>query len=343
MYPQAAGQSGRLQDVEGELGVDTVNVIAMEAIRQVPRALGLMDRDPESITYGCADRYYWHYKFHDYPNARFQEVSELLALAYLYRHPENPYCGRPALRDWSLAAVRYWETIMQGDGTFDEAYPYERSFCATAFSTMHSTNTLVLLGERMLHGNERAADWLAAHNAPDTANQRAASAAAMAQMAALTGNQKYRDTADARVRALCAEYEKTGRFNEYGGADLGYSSITMSALAVYAGITQDADISRWLDARASELGARLADDGSYDYAGQSRSTRFFYPYALAWSSDESVGKIARGVTEEKILKPSWMDDRYMIAYAADYLRSAIRLRSAEKEHVPEDAPRGVPR
>lgn len=310
------------------MGLDEAETIGAEAVRQIPRVLGMIDRDPSSRTYGCADRYYWHYKLHDFSNARFQETSELLAVAYHYPHPQNPYYLQDCIREWAIAAIRYWERIIRGDGSFDEAYPYERSFCATSFSAMHVTEAMIRLSIRPSSDLGVVGCWLAVHESPDTANQNGASAAALANIGKLMGNEAYGSAARRRVEGMRADHNRLGYFNEYGGPDLGYSSITLSALSIYADRTNDEGMSAWIATIADQTGRSLKEDGRYDYQGQSRGTRFFYPYSLAWLKSPHLGKLAFGVAADKILKPSWMDDRYLVPYAADYLRSAVRLSSA---------------
>ncbi len=307
--------------------MEAAAILGMEAILQVPRVLGLMDRDRRSRTYGCAERYYWHYRFHDFPNARFQETAELLALAFQFQHPRNPFHQQERVRDWALAAERYWESICRADGSFDEAYPFERSFCATAFSTLHATETLVVLGKEPLMDLSPIGRWLCRRDGLDTTNQRAASAAALANLGTLLGIDRYLAAAASRAADIRARQNRAGYFIEYGGEDVGYSSITLSALALYARRAGDRQFSDWVRSQASALGSRLDKDGAYSYAEQSRSTRFFYPFALAWAGDESIHKISMGVTSDRILRPSWMDDRYAAPFAADYLRSAVELSS----------------
>ncbi len=300
--------------------MDAAEVLALEAIRQVPRAIGLADRDPAGRTYGCADRYFWHYKFHDFPNARFQETSELFARAFLFRHPSNPFAGKEHVRDWAIAAVRFWERMARSDGSFDEAYPYERSFCATAFSAMHAVKTLLLLSEKPSSNLRTVGQWLAFHDSPDTANQRSASAAALALIGVIEGSDMFGRSAGRRAAALWEEQTRLGYFNEYGGKDIGYTSITLSALAVYAAASGDAESAARIKSAVTELSTSIRPDGRYDYGDQSRATRFLYPFALARAGDAALSNVARGVTEDSILKPSWMDDRYMIPFAVDYLR-----------------------
>lgn len=306
--------------------MDAAEMIGAEAVRQVPRALGLMDREAASAAAGCADRYYWHYKLHDFSNARAQEISELLALAFLYRHPSNSFFGKEKIRVWALSAVRFWEKLRRCDGSFDEVYPFERSFCATAFSTLHASESLILLGEKPSVDLIPVGRWLACHDAPDVTNQRAAAAASLANLSLLLGHDAFLSVARARAAKIREDCERRGYFNEYGGGDTGYASITLSALALYADRAKDAEAAAWIKKRAEDMGGRLDESGRFAYEGQSRATRFFYPYALAWSNSRHLEKIARGAAEEKILKPSWMDDRYAMPFAADYLRAAARAR-----------------
>lgn len=302
--------------------MDVGDSIGLEAVQQVPRVLGMIDREKDSPTFGCADRYFWHYKLHDFPNARFQEAAEILALAFKYRHASNPFFGQERVRQWATAAIRFWEKIKSSDGSFDEAYPYERSFCATAFSSMHAARALILLEESPSADLQTVGRWLMRHDALDTANQRAASVAAMAYLSKISGNDRLRLSARSRAHDMVEAYERLNRFDEYGGSDTGYSSIALSALSLYDGCAQDGDLSAWIKTRSDEAGRVLRQDGSYEYEGQSRRTQFFYPFALAWTNHSSLEKISRGVVQNRILKPSWMDDRYMVPYAADYLRSA---------------------
>ena len=40
---------------------------------QLARVLTQMDRDPDSPTFGCFDRNYWHYKTCDFPSSILQQ------------------------------------------------------------------------------------------------------------------------------------------------------------------------------------------------------------------------------------------------------------------------------
>ena len=45
----------------------------------LPRIISMLDREPISQTFGCADRLFWSWKFTDFAGSRFQEVTFLLS------------------------------------------------------------------------------------------------------------------------------------------------------------------------------------------------------------------------------------------------------------------------
>jgi hypothetical protein len=142
-----------------ENGVDIYRRIALS---QVPRILSLGDRDNSSKTFGCFDRYYWHYRLLDFPNARFQESALLFALLYRNSFEGNVFYNRQALYQWAMGAIEFWARIQRGDGSFDEVYPNEHSFVATAFSAYAITESMSLavtrIWESQIRWQERC--WL---------------------------------------------------------------------------------------------------------------------------------------------------------------------------------------
>jgi len=99
------------------------------------RFLGLCDRRQGTTTLGCFDRYYWCYKVHDLANARFQEAIQYFALFQEHCHSD----AQPKMVELIKDAIHYWAKLRHGDGSVDEIYPWERSFCATSMSTQAVT------------------------------------------------------------------------------------------------------------------------------------------------------------------------------------------------------------
>ncbi|MGE5477074.1 MAG: hypothetical protein ACM3Q1_10495 [Bacteroidales bacterium] len=298
----------------------------------VPRVAGLCDRDQNSRTYGCCDRTYWHYKLIDLSNARYQEAGQLFALAYVTEAPGNLFHGVPAAAQWARAAWNFWLKRRNKDGSVVELYPNERCFCATSFSTSAFLETVFLLGgaadwQAELAAAEKTLHWLASHanNAP--ANQMAASTHALAAFARLTGDARMRQTAERRLAEFLA-LEVDGAFPEYGGFDAGYQSITLSTMRrIDVHLGGDEALRQSMRRAAERIDAAIDAEGRMDSAANSRGTQYLYPSALVGLKDEVLARLARGLDANHVLRPAWMDDRFCIAMATDYLMAARELAS----------------
>ena len=96
------------------------NIYANKAVSQIPRLLTCLDRNPYSSTYGCFHRDYWLYKTSDFPDAVRQFGVHALALVYKYDFPQNIYRGVEKMKEWTVAAMRFWTQIQHREGSFDE-------------------------------------------------------------------------------------------------------------------------------------------------------------------------------------------------------------------------------
>lgn len=301
-----------------------VSLYAAKALAQMPRILGLGDREEGSPTFGCFDRYYWHYRLHDLANARFQEAALALALAYVL--PQSPYAGRERIRAWVQAALDFWAARRHADGSLDEVYPYERSFCATAFSTLAMSEAAWLLaqaGEPLdLPDLESTGRWLARHERPEVANQTAAAAAALVNLAGLTGSETLLMAADQKAAQLIQNQHPEGWFPEYGGPDTGYLSITLSCLAGFLARREHPRLREAALKAGRYLVSRLDQYGRHDAQANSRRTQFLYPYGLAVFAPPALERLGRGLAQGLVIEPAWLDDRYMVGLACDYLALA---------------------
>ena len=62
----------------------------------------------------------------------------------------------------------------------------------------------------------------------------------------------------------------------------------------------------------------------------SRKTQFIYPYGFAVFEKFSVlQKLENGLERNLILNPTWMDDRYCIAFTLDYLKTVLELNNSK--------------
>ncbi len=299
------------------------------ALDIVPRVLGFCDRNPDSPTYGCCDRNYWKYKILDFPNARFQESGLLFALAYSSDLPENPFFQNQKMATWSKQVWRFWLAQRNRDGSANEVYPNEHSFCATAFTTAAFLESVVLLRdftewEEELKASRSSVRWLNEHANTLVGNQMSASLWALTAYAHLSGNQKDWDNAHERKHQILAMATSDGVLPEYGGLDLGYQSISLSALERVKVLGLNDPSLNKLIAQGADLVEHLTISNiNTASVRNSRNTQYLFPYALSRSERPILLHLLAGLANRKILNPSWMDDRYCISMATDYWMSGL--------------------
>ena len=103
--------------------------IREQALLTCRKLLSQLNRDPATPTYGCFDRRYWAWKLTDFPEATFQRNAAALTWYLQQEECENS----PLLTEAICAAILYACHVQHKDGSFDQAYPNERSYGAAAF------------------------------------------------------------------------------------------------------------------------------------------------------------------------------------------------------------------
>jgi len=281
-------------------------------LEQAPRVLSLMDRDAFSPTAGCCDRTYWAWKFVDYPGSRFQEALCVLGFLYATDLPESPYHRNRRLLEWIELGLLYWCSIQYGDGSFDEAYPYERSLAATAFTCFYVGEAMRFLGDlcpaatrdRVRQAMQRSGDWLIRHDETHgfLSNHLAAAAAALLHIHAITGDPSFHKRSRYFIAKILARQSPEGWYDEYGGADPGYQTHGSFYLARYCQLSGDEDLAESLSRSMRFLAIFLHPDGSIGGEYASRNTQTYYPAAFemfagrdetsSWIAETMRGSIA---------------------------------------------------
>lgn len=284
-------------------------------LREAPRVLGLMDRDPWSKTAGSCDRTYWAWKFVDYQGSRFQEA--LCVLAYLWSHPfpGNVYHGNEAVLAWIALGFERWAALQYRDGSFDEAYPFERSLAATAFTGFYVGEAYHWVQEHLptatrsrtrdtLH---RAGLWLTRNDESHgfLSNHLAAAAAALLQAERLDGHAPFAIRRQHFLDKILSHQSAEGWYDEYGGADPGYQTHGTFYLARIWQATRDETLLASLR-RALPFQAIFCHvDGSLGGEYTSRNTQTYYP--AAFEMLRGVDGVAAWIAET--MRPSVEDQR----------------------------------
>lgn len=258
-------------------------------LEQAPRTLSLMDRDEYSPTAGCCDRTFWAWKFTDFPGPRFQEA--VCVLAYLHSRAEegSTYARSPQLARWLDLGMRYWCGRQHRDGSFDEAYPFERSLAATSFTAFYVSEALGFASaaispatrEAVQASLARAGDWLCRNDEGHgfLSNHLAAAAAALEHIGRITGEDRFVRRSRFFLERILARQSAEGWYDEYGGADPGYQTHGTFYLARIWQLTEDPALLASLDRSARFLAHFVHPDGSLGGEYASRNTQTYYPAA----------------------------------------------------------------
>ena len=336
---------------------DAASVLGDLCLPHLARALALMDRDPLSRTYGSMDRAYWYYRtLANFPGAIWQQPMVGFAALWRTVHRANRFAGDAALLDAARAALLAWTRAQHGNGAFDEWYRNEYSYCPTAITTAGAVVTLDLLGdaiapaarEQVLAGARRAGEWLSHRYNPGVANQNLASAVALAGLARLDGDPRWRARARALVQRIAADQSEEGWFPEYDGFDFGYSTVAVDFLALL-GRFGLADVA---DPMAGRLARFLLDLSTAGCAVPghlgSRGTGHAFPFGaieLSARLPEArvlAASLLRLHASGLAAAPAGVDDRYFAyfyfpGFCLAYEASArTPVSSAASEHTPPE-------
>lgn len=255
--------------------------------------LSAQDRDPFSLTYGCFDRRYWAWKLVDFPEATFQRNVYPLAW-YLKTKPGREM--ESALIKSISAGLQFAENIQHKNGSFDQAFPNEFSFGATAFLLHPMLEALKVVAEFIPEYEQkkyerslyRAADFLYTYNETHghIANHLAGGALSLYSAANLFSESRFASRADLILEKILAGQSNEGWFVEYEGADPGYQSLCLYYLAQVYQVRPSPELRRALDLAIYFMSHFIHPDGTYGGEYGSRRTAVYYPGGVALLSAE---------------------------------------------------------
>lgn len=300
---------------------------------EIPRLLGLLDKNISSPTFGCFDRNYWHYNIVDFPSARFQEAVLTLTLLYNLREHENMYFQNDLIISFINAGIDFWCEIQRKDGSFDEWYPNEHSFVATSFSSYAISESLLLLKKKIKNFNrvlfhlKKAGDFLLLNEDFTACNQVAGSIIALYNIYLLTSEDKYKKGALLKLEKLRKIQKEEGWFPEYEGADIGYLSLTIDYLSKFYEKTDEEIAKSMIDKALDFLVYFSHPDLSFGGEYGSRNTKYIIPsgieYSARWndSAKRILFSLRKAIDEDKSISPFNLDDRYLAYIGYTYLQA----------------------
>lgn len=268
-----------------------------QALAACRRLLSELNRDPAAPAYGCFDRRYWAWKTIDFPEATFQR--NLAPLAWAMRQSENR--ATQAFYSQAIrAGLRYTAHIQHTDGSFDQAFPFERSYGASAFLLPDLLEAYLAIRSgcpsedcalievmlsrtaAFLHKNAEMHGFIS--------NHLAGAALGLLKAAEFFQQGAWSEKAREITLAILARQSPEGWYEEYGGADPGYQSLCTHYLAqVYRSSPDEALRTRLKESLLTSLDFLqyfVHPDGSFAGEYGSRRTEIFYPGGIALLASE---------------------------------------------------------
>ena len=250
----------------------------------------MFDSDRTSTSYGMGDRYYWAWGLIDFGNGTFQGAAHGMARLWqaglwLYATPEKQFIARiNTLFEGTKALTRK-------DGSLEEAFPNEGSYCVTALVAFDLLCTLDLLD--CVIDNAQRSQWQAIvapmiaylKRADEThaiiSNHLATAVAALLRWHRLTSDDLAENKAHELLNRIVKHQSEEGWFKEYEGADPGYQTLCTYYLADVHQQRPDLGLQEPLRRSIQYLWYFAHPDGSFGGLYGSRSTRFYYPAGIA--------------------------------------------------------------
>jgi hypothetical protein len=276
------------------------------------------------------------------------------ALVTISDFPGNPWFGNERVKGLAEAGLSYLTAIQNRDGSFGEFFPGERSIPATAFTlfaAVRSCGLLACRGSRIERMLVKAARFLMQQCAEDAANQEAASVLAVFETAEFLSDDSLLHPAHEKIGRFLQRQNPSGFFPEYGGADIGYSSVCLDMLAELYRHSRDSAILTAAERLLDALSAFVHPDGSCGGEYGSRDTRYFLPLGLEYLAGlgHSRAELMRNMLFSKSsgLRSVYhaLDDRYLCHYVLhSFLRAQLLYSDPQKgeaDHGPRSA-RDIP-
>ncbi len=327
------------------MNIDNVNSI----LSRIPLLLSILDRRKFSPTYGCFDRDHWHYLLAaDFPSGIYQQGVFTLSILYKNNFPGNIYFNNPVILEYITAGMVYWAKIQNSDGSFNEWFPNEHSFVATAFSSYAISQAYLSLKDNLsevdlnkrnviLNALGKAGRWLSENEDRFLANHVAGAVASLYNIYLITNDDYFLKAKDKKIDKILEFQSEEGWLYEYGGPDMGYLSVSIDYLARYYKISKDPRLRSCLEKALDFLVYFIHPDGSCGGEYSSRNIKYLMPHGLRILASEFntasyiIDKLYLGIRNQVLPFFNTVDDRYLIFF---FLPSFLGAEFESAEKVP---------
>jgi hypothetical protein len=309
--------------------------------------VSLLDREPDSVSYGSFDREHWCWKFRDFPLGMLQSAVYPLAQLWSMPLPDNPYFENRQVLRWITAAMEASLSRQHANGSFDYFSPNEQN-PGTTLGAIHGLGEAYRLVGQHLPAETRTRLLEAARKAFRFAltreedhgfisNHQALFAVTWLVGAELLDEPRYARRAEEVIEKIIAQQSPDGWYCEYDGPDAGYESLGISHLAVYWERTHSDPLLASLRRSIDFYAHCVHPDGSVGGAYGSRHTSIYFPGGFEILAREipMSAAIARFMRERldrrNVLTPAVSDPENLIPLVYNYLEACSARGADPKE------------
>jgi hypothetical protein len=299
--------------------------------RAVRRALSEQNLDPYAPGYGCFDRRFWAWKLTDFPDATYQRLVLLLA----WQLQRSTGAERRVLESAVRGGIDFAISIQHADGSWDQAFPHEHSFGATAFllhPLLVSYRAVAASAAQDWHARveaalRSAAEFLCRHDESHghIANHRAGAVLSLLAAADHFSQPRYERRAAELLDGVFRQMSPEGWFLEYDGADPGYQTLCMYYLAAVRMLRPSPALDQALRRAAEFLSWFVHPDGSFGGEYGCRRTAIFYPGGVALlaaagnrTAAAMVQRMVAGVRQGRTVRLDQIDVGNLAPLSANY-------------------------
>ncbi len=271
------------------------NSYFLQVQNNLSRVLSLIDNDETSLSYGLGDRYFWAWGLTDFGNATFQGCAHGLSRLWvsgLWPYDSTEECFIRRIQSL-FAGARF---LTRKDGSLEEAFPNEGSYCVTALVAFDLLVTIDLLSEKITNLQKDKLievvrpfiNFLIKSDETHAiiSNHLATAVAALVRWDIVMEDPKASRKAELLLDRILNNQSKEGWFREYEGADPGYQTLCLHYLADTHLLRKDLNLLEPIANSIRFLKYFAHPDGSFGGHYGSRCTRFYYPSGILAMANE---------------------------------------------------------
>lgn len=292
--------------------------------KYIPRILSQLDRDKDSPNFGSFDRNYHHYKIRDFSSIILQQGILIIETLRNLNLPDNPLYQKEIAKEWVDGSIKFWAREQLHNGSFNEYYPNEKGYPPTAFSLyavalVYNNRNYPQPEDEIINAIQKSINWLLKNPECKAMNQECAGLTGIALSGTIPEIYIDENIFKERLDTFFDAQSVEGWFPEYGGADIGYLSVTIDCLWDLYEATDDERALTAMKKAIDYISWFISVSKETPVMINSRNTNYVTPYGLIRNASNNpvaasiIYNLFENINKHQHFLDS-IDDRYCCHY-----------------------------